>query len=298
MAGARAGYARPVRSALASVLVLVAVASPAAAQELSEADRRVAREHFDRGTLAFERGDYGEASAEFRAAYALTHHADLLYNIYSAQERNGELVEAADALEGYLRDGAPDEARREALVLRLERLRLRIEQERLTAATAEAQAAREREAAEERLAAEQAERQAAEERAAREREGRMAHVRAGRETADTLVVTGVVALGVGALGLAGFGVFAGLSEAEDGALASSCGRDAGRLCREAETADLATYNTGADASLFAGAGVAVVGAVLVLVGEALRPSERTPDAAHVEPVLGPGLAGVRAGGRF
>ncbi len=296
MAGARAGYARPVRSALASLGLLIAVASPAGAQELSEEDRRVAHEHFDRGTLAFERGDYGEASAEFRAAYALTHHADLLYNIYSAQERNGELVEAADALEGYLRDGEPDEARREALVLRLERLRIRIEQERLTTATAEAEAAREREAAAERLAAERADRQAAEERAAAEREGRMAHVRAGRETADALLITGVVALGVGAAGLASFGVFAGLSESEDGALASSCGRDAGRVCREADTADLATYNTAADASLYAGAGVAVVGSILVLVGQAMRPAEEA--SGFVWPVLGPGFAGVRTGGRF
>lgn len=291
-----AGYARLVRHVLAGLAAVWLVASAAAAQELSEEDRETARQHFDAGTLAFERGDYGEAATEFRAAYALTHHADLLYNIYSAQERNGELEEAAEALEGYLRDGDPDEPRRDALELRLERLRLRIEQERLHAAEAEAAAQREREAAEEQLAAEQSEREAAEARAGEERERRMDQLRAGHGTADALDVLGFVAMGAGALGLVGFGVFAGLSESEDSSLASSCGRDAGRICRPADTEDLATYDTGADASLIAGASLVVVGGVLVLVGESLRPSE--PVDVAVLPVVGPGYVGLTAGGRL
>ncbi len=291
-----AGYARTVRVGLASLALVLGVAGTAAAQPLSAADRETARAHFDRGTLAFERGDYGDAATEFRAAYALTHHPDLLYNIYTAQERNGELEEAATALEGYLTDGEPDAARREALELRLERLRLRIEQERLQAAEREAAALREREAAERELAAEQSEREAAEARADDERDRRMAHLRAGHATSDALDVTGVVAMGVGALGLVSFGVFAGLSASEDAALASSCGRDAGRICRPDAVEDLATYNTGADASLAAGAGLVVVGAALVLVGESLRPSE--PGDVAVAPIVGPGVAGVIAGGAF
>ncbi|MEZ4335089.1 MAG: hypothetical protein R3B82_00485 [Sandaracinaceae bacterium] len=279
-----------------SFLVVLWAAAPAAAQGLSARDREVARGHFDRGTLAFDRGDYADAAAEFRAAYALTHHADLLYNIYSAQERNGELEEAAEALEGYLEGGDLDEPRREALELRLERLRLRIEQERLQAAEHEAEAQREREAAEERLAAEQSEREAAEARASEERTRRMDQLRAGHGTSDALDVTGVVAMGAGALGLVSFGVFAGLSTSEDGSLASTCGRDAGRICRPADTEDLATYNTGADASLIAGASLVVVGGVLVLVGESLRPSDRVDVA--VLPVLAPGYVGLTAGGRL
>ncbi|MCB9598253.1 MAG: hypothetical protein H6719_36405 [Sandaracinaceae bacterium] len=286
------------RSALASIVLLVAIATPASAQELSEHDRAIARDHFDRGTLAFERGDYADASAEFRAAYELTHHADLLYNIYTAQERNGELAEAAAALEGYLRDGDPDEARREALELRLERLQLRLEQERLQAAEQEAATRREREEADAQLEAERAERAAAEERADSERGERLAQVAARHQTSDALVVTGVVVLVAGGLGLGGFGVFAGLSESEDASLASRCGRDAGRVCRAADTTDLETFNTGADVSLVVGASLAVIGGAVILIGESLRPSDANEATARVWPALGPGYAGVAAGGRW
>ncbi|MBX3269041.1 MAG: hypothetical protein KF729_02200 [Sandaracinaceae bacterium] len=278
-------------------IVLVAGPSVALAQPLSEQDRRIAREHFDRGTAAFERGDYTEAAAEFRAAYALTRHADLLYNIYSSQERNGALAEAAEALEGYLRDGSPDATRREALELRLERLRLRIEQDRLADDTREAEARRAREAAAAELSAERAQREAAVRAAAAAEAAERARREDARATSDALWVTGIGALVAAAVALAGFGVLAGLGAAEDASLAERCGRDAGRVCRESDTATLAALNTAADASWIAGGALAVAGLALVLAAQSARP----PDdgvAAYVGPLVGPTLAGIVAGGRY
>jgi len=126
---------------LALALFVPAVAS---AQAPSEDAIRQGGELFDQGTLAFERGDYGEAADAFQRAYELTHHPDLLYNVYSAQERNGQLEVAATALEGYLRDGSPEAARRGALELRLARLRERIATQRAEAAERLAAASRER----------------------------------------------------------------------------------------------------------------------------------------------------------
>jgi len=288
-----------VRYGAGCLALLLLVSAGASAQELSEEDRQTARAHFERGTLAFERGDYGEAATEFRAAYALTEHPDLLYNIYTAQERNGELEEAAEALEGYLRDGEPEDDRRAALELRLERLRLRIEQARLQQAQAEAEAERERQIAAQELEAARAEREAAETQAARERQERIDQARSGHATADGLTVSGAVGLGLGGAGLVAFAVFAGLSEAEDSDLASRCGRDAGRVCRQSDVETLETYNTVADVTLIAGGGLALVGGALLLIGLAARPSDRAePRSWLVAPVVGPTAAGLVAGGRF
>jgi len=295
----RQRYGRVVRIGACCLTAVLLFGAGASAQDLRPEDRETARGHFDRGTLAFERGDYGEAAAEFRAAYALTEHPDLLYNIYTAQERNGQLEEAAEALEGYLRDGSPEDDRRAALELRLERLRLRIEQARLQQAQADAEAERERAAAAQQLEAARAERAAAEAAAARERVDRLEQAQAGHATADALTISGVIVLGLGGAGLATFGVFAGLSAAEDSDLASRCGRDAGVLCRQSEVEALQTYNTVADATLIAGGGLVVVGGALLLIGVATRPSGGGASQAwFVAPVAGPSLTGVVAGGEF
>jgi len=279
---------------IAVLAVLLVPSTMAGAQDRPTAEQiREGQGHFEAGSLAFERGDYSEAAAEFEAAYELTHHADLLYNVYSAQERNGQLEVAAAALEGYLRDGSPDEARREALSLRLERLRARVAEQQAEGAEAVAREAQ----AEARLRQEQAEREAAERRASGERESRMAQSRGGRATADGLTIVGAVLLVTAAAGGVSFGIFAGLSESEDQALASRCGRDAGVRCRPEEVETLAAYNTAADVSLIAGGGLAAVGGAMLLIALGVRPSDEVAQA-WLSPEVGPDGAGVSAGARF
>ncbi|HEY8431581.1 MAG TPA: hypothetical protein VIL20_24545, partial [Sandaracinaceae bacterium] len=165
--------------------------------------REQARLHFESGTRAFDTGDYELAVAEFERAYELTHHPDLLFNIYSAAERAGRLERAADALTRFLAEGEVEEERRPVLQQRLARLRDRIAQQQAAAAPAE-------------VAPEFAEpaRGAAPPSEPREPEPPPpggVHPAA----VATLVAAGVLA--------ASFGVFAGLSEAEDQSLAAGCG---------------------------------------------------------------------------
>jgi tetratricopeptide (TPR) repeat protein len=106
------------------------------------AEDAVARDRFRRGTAFFDAGDYEEAAREFEAAYDLSRHPELLFNVYLAHERLGNLAQAIAALEGYLNDGDPGE-RREALTSRRDRLRERLDEDRRE--EEEARAAREQE---------------------------------------------------------------------------------------------------------------------------------------------------------
>ena len=278
-----------VRFALLLLATAASSVGTAHAQATGEEQAR-AREHFERGTRLYDAGSYAEAQAEFRASYDLVQHPDLLYNLYTAAERNGDLAVAIEALQGYLRGGQMEAARREALEARLERLLLRQEREvaeRERRDRAQADAARQ-------LEEEHAERERAQAEADRARADRREAVRAGHATSDALLFTGVGALAAGGVAGVLFAAFGGLSEAEDGRLAGSCGRDAGRLCLESDVAELRTWNTAADASWIAASALALTGLVLVLIAETTRPSARADDEVAVRPWLGP--AGLGPGG--
>lgn len=285
------------RSAIVLALWLGS-SSVAQAQDVSAEDQERAREHFDRGTEHYDAGNYAEAQAEFRASYEIVHHPDLLYNLYTAAERNGDVEVAIESLEGYLRDGEMEDTRRAALELRLERLRLRRERE----ASERERQAREREEAQRRLAAEQAGREQAQREAQAERSERLASLRAGHRTSDGLLWTGLGALIGGGVAAVLFGAFAGLSESEDQSLAETCGRDAGRICRPEDVETLRTWNTAADASWIAASGLGVVGLALVLIAEVTRPSEAVEDdvgpAAWIRPVLAPDRVALSGGARW
>ncbi|MGE0792202.1 MAG: hypothetical protein AB7S26_41400 [Sandaracinaceae bacterium] len=238
-----------------------------------------ARAHFERGTALYEAGDYPEAQVEFRTAYELSGHPDMLYNLYTAAERNGDLDVAVDALEGYLRDGDVAEASRAPLTTRLGRLRARQAQEE-----SERRASAEREA--ESAAQLEAERR---ERAAAERTIDASY-ESGQQLSDVLSITGIAALIGAGIAAVLFGTFAGLSETEDQALATRCGSQAMRLCREEDVDDLRTYNLTADASWITAAGLGVVGLVLVLIGETTRPSRPSAERAGPIRVGASGLA--------
>ncbi len=229
-----------------------------------------ARAHFEAGTEAFDVGEYERAAAEFRAAYDLTHHPDLLFNIYSALERAGELEQAADALDAYLREGDPDDERRTALAARLARLR-------------------------ERLAEARADRAEAELRAQRD-----APAEAPVEPPDPSPTPppsdgGVHPAGVGLLIgggvlLVSFAVFAGLAAAEDGRLTDTCSPG----CPDDEVATLGAFNLVADISWITGAVVAATGLVLVFA----LPPEGDEATAALAPWVAPGGGGLVAAGRF
>jgi hypothetical protein len=236
--------------------------STAVAQDATEE----ARQHFDAGTQAFDTGDYDRAVSEFRASYDLTHHPDLLFNIYSAAERAGRLPEAAGALEQFLAEGELEAERRPALEQRLARLRERIAAESEPAET-EAQPPPEVEAPE------------PEAQVAPEPEPP-----SGPHPAaiGTLIAAGVLA--------ASFGVFAALSEVEDSSLDTTCRR----ACSDDQVAALRAYDIVADVSWITAAAAGVTGLVLLFV----LPPEGASGGVAVLPWAAPSSAGVVAAGRF
>lgn len=246
------------------VLACSLVVPTAAAQD--DATER-ARVHFEAGTRAFDTGDYELAVTEFERAYELTHHPDLLFNIYSSAERAGHLERAADALTRFLAEGQLEEERRPVLQERLARLRERIAaSEGREPQPTEAQGTAVPEPSVETSEPEPA-----------------AAAPSGVHPAGivTLITAGVLA--------ASFAVFAGLSEMEDGALTERCGTS----CTSEEVQTLMVYNTIADVSWITAAVAGVAGVVLLF---ALPPEGGSQTA--IAPWATPYAGGLTATGRW
>lgn len=224
--------------ALASLAALVCPGALAAAQENTEE----ARVHFEAAVDAYDRGAYEQAERDFRQAYELSEHPDLLYNVYLAAERAGHLPAAAEALERYLADGEMSDERRTAFEQRLARLRARVEASEVEGEVGEI---------------------APSEVAVASQDDELAtpviFVKRGRiHPAATALFVAAGALAVS------FAVAAGLSEAEDRSLAGECGRDTDfPNCADDELDALQRRNLVADISwigalVAAGAGLVVL----------------------------------------
>lgn len=235
----------------------------ALAQAPEQASTEEARRHFDAATAAFDGGDYPAAVEGFERAYELTHHPDILYNIYSAAERAGQLETALRSLERYLAEGEVEAERRPVLQERLARLR-----ERVVARGAEA-------------VPEPVEPQPAVEPEPERAPSGGVHPAA----IGMLIAAGVLAVS--------FGVFAGLSEAEDGSLAAGCGMRG--TCTSEELSTLNALNIAADVSWIAAAAAGVTGVILLF---ALPPEQSSSAQAAVAPWASPDGAGLVARGSF
>lgn len=238
-------------------LALLSLPLSAVAQDGATLER--ARGHFEAGRRAFDAGAYEVAVTEFERAHELTGHPDLLFNIYSAAERAGQLERAVDALERFLEEGEIEPERRPVLFERLAHLRQR------AAADFEAQA----NAA---VLSEQAE--------------------AATEPSGVHPAGIGVLIGAGALALS-FGALAVASEVEDSRLGAGCG--ASGSCTDDEVATLNALNIAADVS-WIGAGVLAVAGVVLLLS---LPPEATDSAdVALAPWASPTAAGLVMRGRF
>lgn len=258
---------------VALVVLLWVVSVPAYAQEAGPTDAELAdaRHSFDLASEAFDGGDYETAASEFRAAYELTHAADLLFNVYLAEERAGRLAEADAALSQYLVDGTIEPEQRALLERRVERLRARI--------ASRAPAPVEEERAETLLASPIAPVAA-----------RPPPVAAPPPIVETSPpVAGIAVLVAAGVLAVSFGVFVALSEVEDQRLAGSCGRDSGRTCSASDVSGLQAYDIVSDVSWIGAAALAVTGVVLLL---ALPPERHERALASVAPWASPNGAGL------
>ena len=226
-----------------------------------------ARAYFVLGRTAYDAGDYAEAIEQFGRAYELSQRADLLYNLYQAHHRAGNLEEAVDYLERYLEQGSPDDLQRGTLTERLSNLRGQVEQERER---------REREAAE----------------AEQRRQEELARTRADAQS-HSMRNAGIAVLSIGAAAGVMFGILAGLALKEDGELEDLCSP----VCTGDQISRLRAYNRGADVSMaLAGIGIAT-GLVLVLLA---RDDDEVAETARarVSPTFGARGAGLGVEGRF
>jgi tetratricopeptide (TPR) repeat protein len=235
---------------------------PKDAQQTGQGDER-ARTHFESGQNHYEAGAYEAAIREFEAAYDLSGKTGLLYNLYLAHERAGNLERAEQYLGQYLDQGELGQDRRQMLEQRLQNLRQRIESEQGPAAQAPSQPAPAR-----------------------------------KPTSETagLPASATASFVLAGVGIATFAVFAGLSEAEDQSLADDCGVDALKVCSDDDVSKLRAYNITADVGLGVGLAAAASGVLFWLLDRG-EESESAQDMA-VAPWLGPTRAGASAQVRF
>lgn len=250
----------------ASIALFVALLSWIPAQALGQEDEATARSHFEAARSHFERGAYEEAQREFQAAYELSRHPELLYNLYLVAERLGDLDTAIAHLERYLAEGEIDEEVRAPLEARLQSLEAR--RQRMGAGSPETSP-----------------------------EASEAEQPAAAQDGDLLPA--VIALGVAGAGLVSFAITGGLALAENDALANGCGVNGS--CTDEEVSTLAALNLAADVSWVTAAVAAVAGAVLfVTLG---LPSESTDDDGAIVSSIAPwitpdGGLGLALEGRF
>jgi hypothetical protein len=239
------------RLLVASVLVCcTSLAGSARAQAPTESELEEARHAFEVASQSFERGDYETAAEEFRAAYALSRHPDILYNVYLAEERAGRQAEAAAALAAHLEVAEISDEQRTLLSQRLERIRARVAAHEASVATSEGEALRT-----EPIDAALAEPESEEPAPAVE-----TPVAPPSSEPPAAGIALLIAGGVLGLSFAGFAI---ASELEDQRLAGSCGRDVGSHCLAEETSTLEILNVLADASWISAATVGALGAILL-----------------------------------
>jgi tetratricopeptide (TPR) repeat protein len=223
----------------------------------SENDRR-ARAHFQAGALHYDRGHYEQAVEQFKAAYELSGRAELLYNIYTTQERLGRYAAAAETLSRYLKEGDRLE-NRDSLEARLERLRRRAEKK----GKDEAEATRSKT------------------RGDSERPGVTGPGR------GVLPVAAWVSFGVGAAGLVSFAIAGGMALGEDASVADRCGSDAGRICTDDQVSRLQRLTRTADAGLGLGLAGVVTGVLLTVLLDGADRESQSGGRVAVAPWTGP-----------
>jgi tetratricopeptide (TPR) repeat protein len=105
---------------------IVCIALPAHAD-----DRALAIEHFQKGSSAFDLGNYDEAIAEYGAAYKLKNDSALLYNIAQAHRLAGHSSEALRFYKIYLVK-RPNASNRDEVLAKIEELQKLVEHQQRT----------------------------------------------------------------------------------------------------------------------------------------------------------------------
>jgi tetratricopeptide (TPR) repeat protein len=109
--------------------LLMSLLLQAARPALAQSDNKTAaRVHFEKGVSAFADRRFAEAAEEFETAYRMSPAYVVLYNIGQVSVALGRSVEAVDAFDKYLRQGASSISaeRRQEVLAEIEKQRARI----------------------------------------------------------------------------------------------------------------------------------------------------------------------------
>jgi tetratricopeptide (TPR) repeat protein len=114
------------------VAVLVSVVSICIARSPARADERaLAREHYQKGTKAYDLGVYDEAIKEYMEAYRIKDDPAILYNLGQAHRLAGHAAEAIRFYKMYLTK-VPRASNRDEVQLKIDELSKLVDQQRKT----------------------------------------------------------------------------------------------------------------------------------------------------------------------
>lgn len=122
--GSRRRCARPITSLVCAVVL--SFTGPAWAQEASPDE--LARRHFESGVAYLQESDYDNALKAFEKSYALSRRPQILLNVATVHERQGNLKRAVTALQQYL-EAAPEGEGRVTVENRIKNLERRMHEE-------------------------------------------------------------------------------------------------------------------------------------------------------------------------
>lgn len=107
-----------------TVALVVALLGGTAGAAWAQDDVASAREHFARGTRAYDLGQYEEAIKEYQAAYRAKDDPAILFNIGQAYRGAGDAQSAIESYRSYLRKvpGAPNRPEVEERIVELRRV--------------------------------------------------------------------------------------------------------------------------------------------------------------------------------
>jgi hypothetical protein len=98
--------AHPMVTCMMAILPVLSQLAASTATSAEPDPRAAARGHFANGVAAFKDRRFGEAADEFEAAYKLSPAFEVLYNIGQVNVALGRPIEAVDAFQKYLDQGA------------------------------------------------------------------------------------------------------------------------------------------------------------------------------------------------
>lgn len=111
-----------------TVLAILVLAITSATAAAAPEDRAAAREHYDKGTKAFDLGRYDEAIHEYVVAYELVNDPALLYNLAQAHRLAGHARDALRFFRVYL-SKVPNAENREDVEAKIVELQKTVDQE-------------------------------------------------------------------------------------------------------------------------------------------------------------------------